>query len=108
MILQQVEIQYATQPYLTALYQVMISTMYFGLLRISEVGESSHYILAKDVHIGFNKKKMLFVLRLSKTHGKHMDPQLIKISSVRNRSKIKPEKIEMPCPYNLIRQYAKM
>ena len=33
------------------------------------------------MHLGQNKKKILFVLRSSKTHRKHSNPQLIKIST---------------------------
>ena len=54
------------------------------------------------------RRRIFFVLWSSKTHGKHMDPQLIKISSVRNKNKNKTQQIEMPCPYDLIHHYAKM
>ena len=43
-ILKEVSKQYAAQPYLASLYRAMISIMYFGLLRISEVGESPHHL----------------------------------------------------------------
>ena len=55
------------QPYLKDLYRAIFSTMYFGLLQISEVA-CQHAVLARDVNIGYNKKKMLFILRSSKTH----------------------------------------
>ena len=71
------------QPYLSLLYATLFSTIYFGLLRISEVTSElgSHPVLAKDVHVGMNKNKFLLVLRTSKTHWKNMKPQIIKISA---------------------------
>ena len=76
------------QPYLAALYTTMMSTMYHGLLRISEVTKGTHPILAKDVHIGSNKRKFLLILRTSKTHWKNSKPQMVKITaSKQNKSK---------------------
>ena len=56
---------------------------YFGLFRISEVTTtaSMHVIKVKDVHIGQNKKKILFILHSSKTHGEYSRPQMVKINS---------------------------
>ena len=84
LILWQTKIHFtsASQPYLDILYRTMLSTMYFGLLRISEVTAGNHAVLARDVHIASNKRKILFLLRSSKTHG----PQMIKISSCGARS----------------------
>ena len=50
------------QPYLAILYQTIFSTMYFGWFRICEIVLGSHTVRAKDVHIGQNKKKLLFLL----------------------------------------------
>ena len=58
------------QCYLQLLYLALFSTAYYGLLRIGEVTYSQHVLLAKDVHVGTNKNKMLLVLHTSKTHGK--------------------------------------
>ena len=69
---------YNSQPYLRTLYRCIISTMYFGLFRISELTKSPHVVLAKDVNIANNKKKFLFILRSSKTHVKGNKPQMIK------------------------------
>ena len=87
--------------------------MYFGLLRVLEVadGYGSYPILAKDVHIGRNKKKMLLILCSSKTHGKHNDPQLVKISSISNKNQqyndkaVKSDKA-LPCPYQLLWKFS--
>ena len=42
--------------------------------------ESQHVVKAKDVHIGINKDKLMFVLHSSKTHGKGTKPQIVKIN----------------------------
>ena len=60
--------EYDTQPYLRSLYQALFSTAYFGLFRIGEITQSPHVIKACDVHLAKNKKKVMFVLRSSKTH----------------------------------------
>ena len=67
------------QPYLTVLYTCIFSTAYFGLFRISELARSPHAVKAIDVKIGINKRKMKFILRSSKLHGKYAHPQIIKI-----------------------------
>ena len=70
------------QPYLAKLYNAIFATAYYGLLRISEIVKGEHPVLGKDVHIGINKNKMLFVLRTSKTHWKDNKPQSAKISAI--------------------------
>ena len=69
------------QPYLTILYQAMMSTAYFGLFRVGEITLSEHIIKADDVYIGHNKNKLRFVLHSSKTHGHDVKPQVVRISS---------------------------
>ena len=71
------------QPYLVTLYRAILTTMYYGLFRISEVTktESNHVLKVRDVKIGKNKHKMRFMLRTSKTHGHGSKPQIIKINS---------------------------
>ena len=54
--------------------------MYFGMFRIGEMTESQHVVKAKDVHIGINKDKLMFVLHSSKMHGKGTKPQIVKIN----------------------------
>ena len=82
-LLCQIGEHFSTQPYLELLYKTLFSTTYYGLFRISEVtaGAHSHPVLAKDVQIATNKKKIRFILRSSKTHGKNSFPQIIKISA---------------------------
>ena len=116
MVLEQTYLYYEelNQPYLAILYTTIISTMYHGLLRISEVASSkrgSHPVRARDVNIGENKKKFLLVLRTSKTHWKNMKPQMIKISASKYKAKtvkkVQPKE-KLPCPYFLLKLYAKV
>ena len=109
-LLNQVKIHFRklNQPYLAMLYSTLFCTAYFGLLRISEVTAGEHTLLAKDVQVGKNKRKMLLILRSSKTHGLHMEPQLIKISSIKKKEVNQEEdQIELPCPYTLLWKYSR-
>ena len=100
------------QPYLSLLYKTLLITAYFGLFQVGELTwtQSNHAVKAKDVQIGHNKDKFLFILRTSKTHNEGTRPQLIKISrsDVKRKSseKWKPSKLRMPCPYKLLRKYS--
>ena len=99
------------QPYLSILYCAILSAGYFGLLRIGELTQSPHVILARDRQIGDNKDKILFVLRLSKTHDKGNHPQFVKLT--RSSSKTDRQQIEkqkhmnklIVCPFKLIKRY---
>ena len=104
------------QPFLSLLYQTLFTVAYYGWFRIGEITTGAHPVLAKYVHIAFNKKKLKFILRSSKTHGKNNEPQIIKLSSVDDKimstAKGKQQKhqngfgnMEDPCPYELMRQY---
>ena len=96
--------------YLQLLYKTIFSIMYFGLLRVSEVTKGAHPILAGDVRVGTNKKKMLLILRSSKTHGRYTAPQQVKITASKlengNKSCRNPRP-ELPCPFQLLSHYAK-
>ena len=94
----------AEQPYLLAMYLALFSTAYHGLFRIGEIASGPHVILAKNVHIGENKNKMLFILQSSKTHGKGNKPQLVKITSKPMQGK-KKERENTYCPFNLLKIY---
>ena len=91
------------QPYLATLYKAMFSTAYYGLFRIGELASGTHPIHARDVHVGVNKDKLMFVLRTSKTHWTDQKPQVVKISSFKI-NKIK-EPVTIYCPYQLLRNY---
>ena len=108
------------QPYLKLLYRTIFSTMYFGLFRIGELTSGDHPVLARDVRIAKNKKKFLFILRTSKTHGKGTKPQQIKITSKIKKPSHKHNLVsikrtdsrkaqdDLPCPYKLLNQYRKV
>ena len=76
-ILREASIYFGDQPYLACLYRALFASAYYGLLRVGELTSDDHPVLAKDIHIGMNKKKFLFILRTSKTHWKDRKPQLV-------------------------------
>ena len=86
-LLFEVERLFATQPYLCTLYQALLSMAYYGLFRIGELVNSDHVAKAKDVLIAVNKRKLLFILFSSKTHGKESRPQKIKIAEAKRIEK---------------------
>ena len=63
-----------SQPYLGKLVPAMLLASYYGLLRAGEITQGPHVILAKNVHITTNKKKLMFLLRSSKTHQELDEP----------------------------------
>ena len=85
------------QVYLITPYKAIFMVAYYGLLRMSEISEQ-HAVKAIDVHIAENKKRLLFVLRSSKTHTIADKPQLIHISAINdNHSEY--------CPFKCINDY---
>ena len=60
------------QPYLVALYQAVFSSAFYGLFRMCEIAQTPS---GHAVHIGVNKKKLMFILRTSKTHTLGNKPQ---------------------------------
>ena len=65
-------------------------------------------ILARDVHIATNKKKVMFVLRSSKTHAKSAPSQKIKISSSMSLGLKSSRTLQLQCPYELIQQFTQV
>ena len=109
-ILGRVAGHFGCQPYLSLLYRTLFCIMYYGLLRVSEVTSGSHPVLASDIQIATNKKKILLILYSSKTHSKASTPQIIKISSFLKESEgqLRGSENDQCCPYSLLRQYALM
>ena len=113
-ILKQVDKDYlegqSPQPYLAALYKAMFAAGYYGLLRIGEVAKGTHPIMARDVQLGDNKKKIMFILRSSKTHWVDEIPQIVKITSIQQSSSNQKSNITPSeyCPYSLLKSYADM
>ena len=94
------------QEYLVIMYKALLSTAYYGLFRIGELTESQHVIKAKDVHIGKNKNKLMFILHSSKTHWFDKKPQIVKISEEVNKNKSKLRQVNN-CPFELLQTYVK-
>ena len=110
-LLKNIHLVVPEQPYLILLYRAIFSTGYYGLFRIGELTEGSHPVMARDVQIGMNKNKLMFILRSSKTHGQDAKPQIIKISSRDFDSKSKLQKsteLYQSCPYEILRNYLKV
>ena len=96
------------QPYLVSLYQTLFATAYYGLFRVGELTDtpSGHAVKARDVHIGQNKKKLMFVLHTSKTDWFNTKPQTIKISSMdTNQLQTIHSSNNEFCPFQLLRRY---
>ena len=97
------------------MYTTLFLTAYYGLFRVSEltVTASNHAVKAKDIQIGYNKKKFMIILRSSKMHGAESQPQIVKISSkqgIQSNStttrKQNTTEISLPCPYLALREFA--
>ena len=63
---------------------------------------SDHILRVCDVHIASNKDKVMFVLKLSKTHGEYCFPQTVKISSIKSTTTNTQNYL---CPFHILRQY---
>ena len=76
-------------------------------MRISELTVNNplakHYVCAKDIHVGWNKNKILVVLYSSKMHGPEACPQRISIEGNNYRS----DKRHF-CPFDTLREYMKL
>lgn len=88
------------QPYLLILYKAMFSAAYHGLLRIGEMTNSEHAILARDVLVARNRRKIQFLLRSSKTHGLGDPPQIISV-----HCDCWPQGEPKYCPYEILYEY---
>ena len=102
-LLFEVKRYYHAQVYLSILYQTLFCTAYYGLFRIGEVTTGTHPVRAKDVYIGTNKDKILFILYTSKTHRYESRPQKIKIKANNHINRN-----SFFCPFKLARQYFSM
>ena len=63
------------QYYLETMYKAIFCLGYYGLMRIGELTWSNHIIRAANVHIAWNKHKILLILYSSKTHSIANRPQ---------------------------------
>ena len=61
------------------------------------------------MHIGYNKKKLLFILHTSKTHWYGSKPKLVKISSTNcGKQSLRKERSCRYYPFELLRHYARV
>ena len=63
------------------MYKALLALSYYGLMRVGELTQSDHTLLAKNIHLAKNKEKILLLLYSSKTLYKGSKPQKIKIVS---------------------------
>ena len=94
----EIERKFTKQLYLEYMFKAVFNLAYYGMMRVGEIGLSNHTLKAKDVHIGYNKDKVLLVLHSSKTHGKESVPQKIKIEALK-------ESKRFFCPFKILRKY---
>ena len=91
------------------MYKALYATAYYGLFRVGELTSGSHPIRARDVHIGDNKEKILFILHTSKTHWTDVKPQSVRINSTNlNPKKENSGRIHNQCPFRLLREYLRI
>lgn len=101
-IIRQVDLMFSKQPYLSSLYKCMIVMGYFGMLRVGEMAKGTHPVLARDVHLSHEKKKVQIILRTSKTHGLGDQPQYVKFDSADCRSNLYNKHF---CPFEVVKQF---
>ena len=97
---------YNNQPYLEILYKAIFILGYYGLMRAGEMlttDTADHTVKAKDVHLAYNKEKLLLILYSSKTHHKGNIPQKIKIRS--NKQDCSRNINRHFCPFQIINNY---
>ena len=90
------------------MYRALFCVAYYGLFRIEELTSGSHPVMAKNVHIGRNKDKILFVLRTSKTHNAGDLPQTVKITGFEAEAKVSNRKNIEYCPFNIMRNFLQL
>ena len=81
---------------------------YFGLMRVGKLTktEGGHAVKFGDVNYGKNKKKIVIVLRTSKTHNESEKPQIIMINGYNPETDTKTwYNLPKYCPYKLIVDY---
>ena len=98
------------QFYLSKMFKALFVTAYYGLFRVGELTSGAHPVLARDVEVGTNKKKLRFTLRSSKTHRRNNRPQTVKISSIKHEAKPSGEQPDVFnfCPYEILREYGQL
>ena len=81
----------------------MFLVAYYGLFRVGELTESQHAIKLRNVHVAQNRKRILFILPTSKTHGLEDRPQKIRLDTRQKRKR--KERQTQFCPVNMTEKY---
>ena len=100
----EIERLYHSQPYMKQMYKTFFLIVYYRMFRPGELAMGDHTVKAKDVHIAKNKKKILFILYSSKTHGKNKKPQKIKIAASQD-AHMGHQRKQFVCPFLKSREY---
>ena len=95
------------QWYCETLYKTIFILAYYRLFRIGELRE--HAVKVRNVHVGQNKDKILFILYSSKTHNKGSHLQEIRTSADTlghsAMSKKNSHRKRNFCPFKLTQQF---
>ena len=102
LILMEINRIYKKQIFLETMYKALLAIGFYGLFRIGELTQSPHVMKACNVHLANNKRKMLIVLYSSKTHGKDMRPQKIRITGKDMNNDLHYRHF---CPFALLQNY---
>ena len=106
LILFEVDRIFIDQYYFSVMYKVLFVMAYCGLMRIGELAMGEHQVLARNVHVGQNKRKILIILFSSKTHSKADKPQRIHITA--NNQYDQLNRNMHFCLFRLIQQYCNL
>ena len=90
------------QPYLEHMYKALFSLAYYGMMKVGELALGDHTLKARNVHVSYNRDKLLVVLYSSKTHGRESRPQNIRI---RSNQKYPGKKQRFFCPVQAVLTY---
>ena len=92
------------QVYLSRLYQALLATGYYGLLRMGELTSGMHPIKAYNVFLVRHKKKFQIVLQSSKTHPEADLPKKVTIIRTEGTDSALMTSCAH-CPFEILHQY---
>lgn len=107
-LLDQVDLQFHSQPYLTALYKAMFVLAFYCLLRVSELTSGRHPILARNVIAAKNKLKIQITLNSSKTHTRAQNKQVIRFPDPDEEEDCFKWLNTKYCPFTIVEKYMSM
>lgn len=101
-VIRQVDLMFDDQAYLCSLYKCMLVMGYFGMLRVGEMATGDHPVLARDIHLNHELKKVQIILRSSKTHGLGDQPQYVKFDTNDSKGILYNKHF---CPFQVVREF---